>query len=366
MAMPIVIAKNQTGSDIDLNRLGLRVPASGQLTLTDYSTYTECTEDEDLETQTAAGNIVINDGTIDLSTAEALVYLDSSGNLNGPPTGAAANLLIKLLDTSGERTVVTGVTVDGSDNIVTPGSVTASNFFLTGAVPFGLQEAYDNGNGIITAGATDILFTLTSGGLTVQGGGNAAFGDTTPLGSFVVTTGTSAAEIQFAGGVDTEILTLTQTTGESFGFYAGTADPSGSVTADAASWFFRDTGTGAEAYQNISTGSGTDWARNVNEVNHKALRDLIHFIDDGPADGFATGSYKEIQYNGALITQEIWWEDNTKTQKIVQLDVTYTGAFPTTEVWQMFDTDGVSVLVTLTDSITYTGALETTRTRAWV
>jgi hypothetical protein len=59
-------------------------------------------------------------------------------------------------------------------------------------------------------------------------------------------------------------------------------------------------------------------------------------------------------------------EDNTKTQKIVQLDVTYTGSLPTTEVWQMFDTDGITVLVTLTDVITYNGSLEITRTRTWV
>jgi hypothetical protein len=99
---------------------------------------------------------------------------------------------------------------------------------------------------------------------------------------------------------------------------------------------------------------------------HAALRQLIHFLDDGPGAGFASGAYKEIQYSGALITQEIWWEDNTKTQKIVQLDVTYTGSLPTTEVWQMYDTDGVTVLVTLTDVITYNGSLETTRTRTWV
>ena len=96
------------------------------------------------------------------------------------------------------------------------------------------------------------------------------------------------------------------------------------------------------------------------------LRDLILFIDDGPADGFASGAYKEITYDGALLVQEVWYADNTKAQKVVQLDVTYTGALPTTEVWQMFDTDGVTVLVTLTDAIVYDGALETSRTRTWV
>ena len=109
-------------------------------------------------------------------------------------------------------------------------------------------------------------------------------------------------------------------------------------------------------------------ARSYIRQDEQIRRDLIQFIDDGPTSnfGFTTGSYKEITYTGALITQEIWWEDNTKTEKIVQLDVTYNGALPTLEVWQLFDLDGTTVLLTLTDTIAYSGSLETTRTRTWV
>ena len=103
----------------------------------------------------------------------------------------------------------------------------------------------------------------------------------------------------------------------------------------------------------------------ISEAQHKTLRQLIHFIDDGPADGFTSGAYKESVYTGAFLTQEIWWESASKLKKIVQLDATYTGAFPTTEVWQMFDTDGTTVLVTITDTITYSGSFEDTRTRTW-
>ena len=49
----------------------------------------------------------------------------------------------------------------------------------------------------------------------------------------------------------------------------------------------------------------------------------------------------------------------------MQLDITYTGITPTTEVWKMYDTDGTTVLVTLTDAITYSGVFEATRTRTW-
>jgi hypothetical protein len=104
----------------------------------------------------------------------------------------------------------------------------------------------------------------------------------------------------------------------------------------------------------------------ITEAAHKALRDLIHFIDDGPADGFASGAYKQTFYSGALVTDEIWWSDNTLTQKIVDLSIAYVGSLPSVEVWRMYDADGVTVSVTLTDSITYAGALETARTRTWV
>ena len=56
-----------------------------------------------------------------------------------------------------------------------------------------LQDAYDGGvpaapvgNTITTANSTDIAFTLTSGGFTVQGGGAVAYGNTTEVGSFSV------------------------------------------------------------------------------------------------------------------------------------------------------------------------------------
>jgi len=133
MAMPVVIAKNQTGSDIDLDRLGLRVPASGQLTLTDSASYTECTEDASLETAVTSGDIVINDGNSDLSTAEALGYLASSGNLDGPVSGAAANVVLRLRDSTGRYTLPTGVTIDNSDNIVTPGTLSAAGLEISGS-----------------------------------------------------------------------------------------------------------------------------------------------------------------------------------------------------------------------------------------
>jgi hypothetical protein len=109
MALPVVIAKNQTGTAILLTRLGLTVPASPlTITLTDFATFFEVAADEVLETRVGVGDIVINDGTSDLSTAEALGYLDATGNLNGPVTGSAANRFVRLTDTTGRYTEAAG------------------------------------------------------------------------------------------------------------------------------------------------------------------------------------------------------------------------------------------------------------------
>lgn len=102
----------------------------------------------------------------------------------------------------------------------------------------------------------------------------------------------------------------------------------------------------------------------ISEAQHKVLRQLIHFIDDGPAGGFLSGAYKEtLPAASPFPTSEIWWESSSKLKKIVELTITWSGATPTTEEWKVYDTDGATVLTTVTDSISYSGIFETSRTR---
>jgi len=98
---------------------------------------------------------------------------------------------------------------------------------------------------------------------------------------------------------------------------------------------------------------------------HAAVRHLVHFIDDGPACGFTSGAYKEtLPAGNPFPTQAIWWESASKLKKIVELNVTRDAQKkPTAEQWKMYDTDGSTVLCTVTDSIAYSGIFETTRTR---
>jgi len=104
VSLPIVIAKNQTGAPIVLTRLGISVPALGTVTLTDYAYIFEIGTDETLNAAVVAGSIVINDGIEDLSAAEAIGYLDTTGNLNGPVSGMAQGKLVRLKDATGRYT----------------------------------------------------------------------------------------------------------------------------------------------------------------------------------------------------------------------------------------------------------------------
>jgi hypothetical protein len=105
----------------------------------------------------------------------------------------------------------------------------------------------------------------------------------------------------------------------------------------------------------------------ITEAQHKVLRQLIHFIDDGPAEGFPSGSYKETLPAGSPFpTSEIWYESSAKSKMIVSLATTWSGAIITQEVWDIYDTDGSTSLVTITDAISYSGFFETSRTRTIV
>jgi hypothetical protein len=99
----------------------------------------------------------------------------------------------------------------------------------------------------------------------------------------------------------------------------------------------------------------------ISEAQHKTLLQLIHFIDGGPAEGFTTGATRTT--TGTTFPSQILWRRADAT-KLVEKNLTYTGAFPTTIEWKIYAADGTTVLATVTDTITYSGAFETGRTRA--
>jgi hypothetical protein len=131
-----------------------------------------------------------------------------------------------------------------------------------------------------------------------------------------------------------------------------TRDASGNLT-------LKDGLTGPYTLTQLSTGGG-----GISEAQHRALRQLIHFIDNGPTNGFASGAFREnLPSANPFVTSVTWWTTSGKTHKIVEKLITYTGVLATTVQWKMYDTDGSTVLATVTDAITYSGIFESDRTR---
>lgn len=104
----------------------------------------------------------------------------------------------------------------------------------------------------------------------------------------------------------------------------------------------------------------------ITESSHRVLRQLIHFINEGPAEGFATGAFKEILPLGAPFpTSVTWWESSAKLKKIVDKVITYnSNKTVNTVTWHVYDVDGVTALSTVSDTHSYSGIFETDRTRS--
>ena len=74
MSMWTVIVKN-SGSDQSIDDLGIIIPDSNQITLSDQFTYNEIANSDDLRSLVSSGDIVINDGINDLSPTDGVKFL---------------------------------------------------------------------------------------------------------------------------------------------------------------------------------------------------------------------------------------------------------------------------------------------------
>ena len=122
----------------------------------------------------------------------------------------------------------------------------------------------------------------------------------------------------------------------------------------------------SNGYFRFYDGYGIYNPREMTEVQHSTLRQLIHFIDEGPANSFASGAYKEVLPVGhPFPTQVIWWESDSKSKKIVEKNITRNpNKTPSVIEWKMYDTDGSTIVETVTDTITYSAIFEVSRIRS--
>lgn len=106
----------------------------------------------------------------------------------------------------------------------------------------------------------------------------------------------------------------------------------------------------------------------ITEQQHKTLRQLIHLADGGggPYEGFTSGAYREI-VGGYLPTSITWYDSPAKAKKYVDKVITYTSSKQVDTVqWRVYDTDGFTVLATVSDAISYFTFFETSRVRSIV
>lgn len=89
-------------------------------------------------------------------------------------------------------------------------------------------------------------------------------------------------------------------------------------------------------------------------IHHDNIRRLIHLAENGPFEGFASGAYREV--TGTVFpTSIIWYNDSSKNKKIVEQNIVYNNnKTMDTITYKVYDEDGSTLLLTVTDSITYT------------
>ena len=109
---------------------------------------------------------------------------------------------------------------------------------------------------------------------------------------------------------------------------------------------------------------GSSAANGITKTEHQSLRQLIHFISDGPGADFASGAYKETYPPSyPFPTSVIWYEASDKINKIVEKIITYnSNKTPNTITWNMYDATN-TIVSTVIDTIAYNGIFEINRTR---
>ena len=102
-------------------------------------------------------------------------------------------------------------------------------------------------------------------------------------------------------------------------------------------------------------------------ASHQALIDIMHFLDDGPGDGWASGAYRVRQGVAPNPGGWIWYTSSAMTKRIISVTYTYPvgSILPSSKQWLLYASDGATVARTLTDAMTWSGALLTNTTRTW-
>lgn len=113
--------------------------------------------------------------------------------------------------------------------------------------------------------------------------------------------------------------------------------------------------------------NATDIHTGILDITQLEWRQLTYFMDEGPAEGFLSGAYKEIT-GGVFPTLVIWYDNNgVGKKKIVEKTINRNAnQTPSTIVWKIYDASEV-LIRTITDTFTYSsGVFESSRLRTVV
>lgn len=103
-----------------------------------------------------------------------------------------------------------------------------------------------------------------------------------------------------------------------------------------------------------------------NAKSHELLQELIHLSDDdGPRGGQWASNLVKDTDPSPFPLYTIWWLSAARAKRIVDSTVTRNGSnLPVTIQWRAYASDGTTVVESYTDTITYSGVFETSRTRS--
>jgi len=144
-----IIAVNQTAGDLALPNLsvsGNKIPASGQVTLTDFNTPLEIQNDRDLLAHVQAGDVLLNDGSITLTQEQSEALLLQSAMLR-------EETLVRVRNESGatlpKGKVVYFVGYSGTHNLPLVGLAQADSATTAAAIGVISEDIANASNGIL-------------------------------------------------------------------------------------------------------------------------------------------------------------------------------------------------------------------------
>jgi hypothetical protein len=121
--------------------------------------------------------------------------------------------------------------------------------------------------------------------------------------------------------------------------------------------------SGSIVSASVSAGTNVTYAFDALQEDSRAL--ILLAECGGPYEKYLSGSFKETLYvDKVFVSSSTWYVDSGKTEKIYERIITYNlNKTPNTVIRRVYNTDGTTVRATATDVITYSGVVESNRTR---